>query len=58
MVEESNGSSVDIVAVNVLMIYKNLHRDYKKPYLDFLVELVEELIHREKLIQLQRVVVA
>ena len=52
MVEESNGSSVDIVAVNVLMIYKNLHRYYKKPYLDFLVELVEELIHRVKLVQL------
>jgi len=34
------------VTVNAWVIYKDLHRHYKKPYLDLLVELAEELIQR------------
>ena len=33
-------------AGNVWVIYKELHRHYKKPYLDFLVEFSEALIQR------------
>ena len=33
-------------AVNAWVIYKELHRQYKKPYLDFLVELSEALIEK------------
>ena len=33
-------------AVNAWVIYKELHRHYKKSYLDFLVELAEALIQR------------
>ena len=33
-------------AVNAWVIYKKLHRHYKKPYLDFLVELSEVLIQQ------------
>ena len=35
-------------AVNAWVIYKELHRHYKKPYLDFLVELSEALIQRRE----------
>ncbi len=33
-------------AVNAWVIYKELHRHFKKPYLDFLVELSEVLIQQ------------
>ena len=33
-------------AVNAWVIYKEVHRHYKKPYLDFLVELSEALIEQ------------